>query len=413
MFNGSHFLRLSIVCLAICCLGIAAADAGEFELGVEQYYQNKLAVAETHFAEAVKADPGNAEALAYLAETQRRLKRPEALATAQQVLLLDICHSFAHLTIAALVNPMYGSGEKTDHEDTWRHLNQAIFCDSADGNAWLDIWTQAIFQEDWEIEKLALHKFIETGILAPAVLAYNRWVLRHLPKDAVLLTNGDLDTYPAVALQEVENLRPDVAIVNLPLLNTPWYRRFVRDHYGVAMPFYPEGLDALQPIEDATGKRLMPSTQVVQQWLEQQRRGNFHRPVTFALTVVNSSSLAGGEQHLLLRGGHYLRVPEPSTKSFDTAAVHQSLLDIKPVDYSGSLVSNLDRSPVRHVSTNRIVVNITHLALSYSQALLDSGQPETATQWLDWAEEFEGQTLVGPIMTERIAKLRKSISQEK
>jgi len=57
----------------------------------------------------------------------------------------------------------------------------------------------------------------ETASIHPALMDYNYNMLMSTAENAVLLTNGDNDTYPTWLLQDVKSIRTDVTVINIYL----------------------------------------------------------------------------------------------------------------------------------------------------------------------------------------------------
>jgi len=89
----------------------------------------------------------------------------------------------------------------------------------------------------------------------PAASAVWETALAAMPADGILLTSADEYTFPLWYLQVVDGKRPDVAIVDVRLLEWAWYRQQLPARYpGLVVPAE-RGADWLQALLEANAGR--------------------------------------------------------------------------------------------------------------------------------------------------------------
>lgn len=78
------------------------------------------------------------------------------------------------------------------------------------------------------------HKELKPGLYDPFFISMAQNYLASCDSNAILLTNGDGDTFPLIYVQETKGFRRDVLVVNISLLGSPKYISHLFDKIGKA-----------------------------------------------------------------------------------------------------------------------------------------------------------------------------------
>jgi len=181
-------------------------------------------------------------------------------------------------------------------------------------------------------------KKIQTGQMSAGMMYYNYNVLIGLEKNALLLTCGDNDTYPAWALQ-AKGIRKDVKVINLYLLQIKDYRNKIFAELGL------KDVDVSDEAwADFFKHKLFPQLLANKQ----------QYPIYIALTCMSNQSLVESiQQDLYLVGLTYAYKKE----SFDNIAVlKKNIEQLFALDYlDRPFYEEISSSWVKQINRNYIV----------------------------------------------------------
>ena len=86
-------------------------------------------------------------------------------------------------------------------------------------------------------ETEAAKKFLDLVNYNEGYLTYARNILDACPKNSILITHGDTDSYPLWYLQDKLGYRKDVIVLNYSLMQTPWYMTMTKELYKYSSQF--------------------------------------------------------------------------------------------------------------------------------------------------------------------------------
>jgi len=142
--------------------------------------------------------------------------------------------------------------------------------------------------------------------------AYN--MLISAEPDAIVFTNGDNDTYPLLSLQAKYDIRPDVLVANLSLLNSLEYNHVLWEKAPRQLrPFSGRNIDALHEKfkRELSTTHEHLGTKIMRALCDEVADGSWRKPVYLAITLSQEPRRASGRR-LELEGLLWRVKPEPA-----------------------------------------------------------------------------------------------------
>jgi tetratricopeptide (TPR) repeat protein len=399
----SRSLPIVIVVLMV-CIGFASclkkpAGPGAYsptiQKGIRYYNSNMLDSALTTFVRAMEEGKDTAVVLAYMAATYKYMHMfDQAKAMAKRSIKADPNAALPYAILADLYYPQYGSLPDASYDSTDYYIRQALRCDSMNCEAHMILWSEAYRKNDPNLEASALRHLYSSGFFTKSMLEYHRCLLNTLPQNAILISNGDMDTYPVIALQVAENLRPDVCVANINMLNLNWYVTYLKAKYQIPTKMDDEALKNFQPYYDKSSRPVLLANVVLSDWCSRHFHGTTTRPVVFsgmsdmkemeaASQVPYGFAMAGPVNYIRTASKDPEFLVQPANAFFDS---------LKPDNLKEPAISDLDISPLRRgPGPDVLIAQIMYQSLQIAWFQAATKHIDEARSRLAWCKDFMGR----------------------
>jgi hypothetical protein len=318
--------------------------------------------------EEIEKNPESAEAWYNFYKANRYYRFEDLKAPEKHKLLEDIVarmganvpESYEYNLLKATHTPNSKQGERT------RFIFKAYEIDPERPETYyllVDYYDQ---QNDLKKRREFYRKLYQSRDLAQGLLEYNYNVLMSLDANAILITHGDNDTYPALLLQDVFQIRDDVTVLNISL------SRYVQGH----LENYLARRDIDVDFSSLPEKKEDIFLETFVQYLHE-----YHRdiPVYLALTVYDGILKPfEGKLHIIGLAYRY------HTEEFDNLAKIKKNLE---QDYRLDYLSH-DWYAGHYPGTENMPglnMNYTVPMLMLAKHYKESGDPQQADRWKEMA----------------------------
>jgi hypothetical protein len=178
-----------------------------------------------------------------------------ALAAYDRALDIAPCYAPARTGKAMLAAPIAGgAGSRIDYARS--EVDAALACDAADAEAHSLAWRLMLRAGDVEGARVAIRRMARDAWFPEAALDYGRNLLRTARGVSVIFASSDLEADLAIAAGGGNPTDHGALVVDLTLLDHPWYARHLQD-LGLPLGLDEGTDDPIQPYWSRADKRTL------------------------------------------------------------------------------------------------------------------------------------------------------------